>query len=133
MRNLARSVVVVGVLALTMTGCAENPNSADACRELLSIQGELDVLVNDVPSTEDDVRTVVPALVDLAEDAHSLDADGAIKVAATSLGVIAQDWGDALQTAAEDGALDDPVDADLAAGYVDAGVDVRNACNQFLP
>ncbi|MGL3151198.1 hypothetical protein ACSS7Z_12650 [Microbacterium sp. A82] len=126
MRNRTSSILVVVVLALTMTGCSGTSNNTDACRDLLNIQGELDLLVGE--STEASAQ-----LDQLADDARSIDAEGDVKIAATSLGNAVADWSDALAVAAEGSTTDNPVSSADAVAYVDAGVDVRNACSQYLP
>ncbi|MGY1552333.1 hypothetical protein ACW5CM_11180 [Microbacterium sp. A588] len=126
MRNRTSSILVVVVLALTMTGCSGTSNNTDACRDLLNIQGELDLLVGESPEAS-------AQLDQLEDDARSIDAEGDVKIAATSLGNAVADWSDALAVAAEGSTTDNPVSSADAVAYVDAGVDVRNACGQYLP
>jgi len=91
------------------------------------------MLVNDGPSNAGEARTVLPRFIELSEDAESLDADGDVKEAATSLGDAADGWHDAIEVAAEDDAFDDPISTSLVEAYVDADLAVRNACSPFLP
>lgn len=133
MRNHNGSMLVIGLLALTMTACSGAPSNTDACRDLLNVQGELETLVNEVSVNAGEIRTVLPRFVELADAAKSIDADGDVKTAATSLGDAAGEWHDALEVAAEEDALDDPIDSSLAAAYIEADLGVRNACSQFLP
>lgn len=116
-----------------MTACSGAPNSTDACRDLLNIQGELETLVNDDHSNAGEVRAALPRFIELSDHAKSIDADGDVKTAATSLGDAADGWHDALEVAAEDDAFDDPIDSSLAATYVEADLALRNACSPFLP
>lgn len=133
MRNRVSSILVVGVVALTMTGCSGAPNNTDACRDLLNIQGELEALMSDAPDGAEEARETLLRFAELARAAHSTDADGEVKTAATSLGNVVEDWHDALKDATEEDAVDDPINSSLAASYVDADLDVRTACSQFLP
>lgn len=127
------SILAIGVLALTIVGCSGAASNTDACRDLLNIQGELDSLVNETPSSGEEIRGVLPEFADLAEAAKSVAADGHVKTAANSLGNAANDWHHALEAAAENDVSDASISPSLAATYVDAGLEVRNACSQFLP
>lgn len=118
MRNRTSSILVVVVLALTMTGCSGTSNNTDACRDLLNIQGELDLLVGESPEAS-------AQLDELADDARSIDAEGDVKIAATSLGNAVADWSDALAAAVEGSTTDNPVSSADAVAYVDAGVQRR--------
>lgn len=113
-----------------MTGCASASTNTDACRELLNIEGELTTLVNTTDTSADEL---LPAYLKVADDARNVDAEGAVRTIATTLGNVAQDFHDALEDGARDSMSTGHVDSSILNAFVDAGIDMRNVCSEFLP
>lgn len=116
-----------------MTGCAGAADNTNACRELLNIEGELSNLVNTSDTSDDELAEVLPDYLKLAEEARDVDADGAVKSVASSLGTVAEDFHDALEVIVQDSTLTGPVDSSILDAYIDASIDMRSVCGESLP
>lgn len=127
------SVIVVGAVVLTMTSCVGAPKNTQACREILNVEGELSTLLNATSSHDGDLAEVLPRYGALAEQARAVDADGTVADVAASLADVAQESHDALDAMMQDSTLRGPLDASILEAYIDASVDMRGACDEFLP
>lgn len=133
MRNHLGSALVLTIFTVATAGCSSPPSNTDACRELLNIQSDFAELVGDIPADSGQIRAILPMFATIIDRTEQINATGDVEISTTALASAASDWHDALDSAVQDGSLDETTTSSLVATYVDADVDVRNTCSKFLP